>query len=304
MTALAVALAVLGAGCFAGAAALQHGAVHAVAGGAGLRGGALRDLVARRGWLGGLALAGAGTALHGTALVLAPLSVVQPVGVLAVPMAVAVTALRAGRRPRAGVRAGVAATVGGVALFVALAAAGAAPGPVPAAAAALAAVAAALPVAALAAVAATTAGRVRCVAAATAGAVAFGLVAALVRALAQQLGGVPGPAGATVLATGAGIAVALALGGWLVQQGFAAGPPEVVVACLTVVDPIVAVLLGVLLLGERAGGPAVLLALAALVAAAGVLGLARHVPRAAPAPDPRPGRPAPVPARSVQGGPS
>lgn len=303
MSAVAVALAVLGAACFACAAALQHRAVHAVTRTARLRAAALRDLLARRGWLGGLALALAGTALHGTALVLAPLSVVQPVGVLAVPMAVVLTALRDRRRPRAGVRSGVAATVGGVALFVALAADTAVPGPIPAAAAALVAAVAAVPVAALAAMAASTSGRVRCVAAATAGAVAFGLVAALVRVLSQQLGaGVLEPTDAPVLATLAGIGVALVLGGWLVQQGFAAGPAEVVVACLTVVDPIVAVLLGVLLLGEgaaTAGGTAALLALAALVAAAGVLGLARHVPQAAPAPEARPVRPAPAPARSV-----
>lgn len=296
---LAVVLAVLGAACFAGAAALQHRAVRAVARTARLRTAALGDLVARRGWLGGLALAVAGTALHGSALVLAPLSVVQPVGVLAVPMAVLLT----GRRPPAGVPAAVAATVAGVALFVVLAAGSTVPGPVPAAAGALVAAVAAVPVAVLAALAASTSGRVRCVAAATGGAVAFGLVAALVRTLSQQLGaGVLGPTDAPVLATLAGIGVALALGGWLVQQGFAAGPPEVVVACLTVVDPIVAVLLGVLLLGEgaaTAGGTAALLALAALVAAAGVLGLARHVPQADPAPDPRRDRPAPAPARPV-----
>jgi hypothetical protein len=84
----------------------------------------------------------------------------------------------------------------------------------------------------------------------------------------------------------AGIAAAVLVGGWLVQQAFASGPPEVVIACLTVVDPIVAVLLGAVLLGEGVATPAetwVLLAGAAITATAGVIALARHHPDAAAA---------------------
>ncbi|OLT22278.1 hypothetical protein BJF78_07775 [Pseudonocardia sp. CNS-139] len=86
-----------------------------------------------------------------------------------------------------------------------------------------------------------------------------------------------------MLAAVAGIGAAVLAGGWLVQQAFGSGPPEVVIACLTVVDPIVAVLLGAVLLGEGAATPPetwFLLAGAAITATAGVIALARHHPDA------------------------
>jgi hypothetical protein len=130
-------------------------------------------------------------------------------------------------------------------------------------------------------------GWVRCVACATAGAAAFGLVSALVRAVSQSVvAGDVGPFELPVLAAVAGIAAAVLVGGWLVQQAFASGPPEVVIACLTVVDPIVAVLLGAVLLGEGVATPVetwLVLAGAAITATAGVIALARHHPDAAAA---------------------
>ena len=94
-----------------------------------------------------------------------------------------------------------------------------------------------------------------------------------------------------MLATVAGIGAAVLVGGWLVQQAFASGPPEVVIACLTVVDPIVAVLLGAMLLGEGAATPArpgCCWCSAAVAATAGVVALARHHPDAV---RPRPNAP-------------
>jgi threonine/homoserine efflux transporter RhtA len=138
-------------------------------------------------------------------------------------------------------------------------------------------------------------GWVRCVACATAGAVAFGLVSTLVRAVSQEVVfGVAALLDPSVLAAVIGIGVAVLVGGWLVQQAFASGPPEVVIACLTVVDPIVAVLLGSTLLGEAAHTPSrtwALLVAAALVATVGVLALARHHPDAARAGVSAPARP-------------
>ena len=91
-----------------------------------------------------------------------------------------------------------------------------------------------------------------------AGAAAFGLVSALVRAVSQAV--VSGQIGAArpprCSPRWPASSAAVLVGGWLVQQAFASGPPEVVIACLTVVDPIVAVLLGAVLLGEGAATPA------------------------------------------------
>ncbi|GAA1837623.1 hypothetical protein GCM10009836_15410 [Pseudonocardia ailaonensis] len=249
-----------------------------------------RALAARPRWLAGVALAGAGAGMHAVALVLAPVSIVQPVGVLAVPIAVGI-ALR-GRWPGRGVVAGIALCAIGIALAVRTAAA-AAPDTVadPGRSVLLAGTAAAALVLGLAVLAARTTGRIRCLACAAAGAVAFGVVSTILRAVSLQVAaGLAGPQ--TLLGAAAGVTVALAVGGWFVQQAFASGPPAVVVAVLTVVDPLVAVGLSGALLGEVAGlgaaGITVLVA-AGLAAAAGVGLLARHHPDAAraavPAPD-------------------
>jgi len=49
------------------------------------------------------------------------------------------------------------------------------------------------------------------------------------------------------------LVVAMALGGWFVQNAYASGPPDLVIAGLTVIDPLVAVIIGVAILGEMNG---------------------------------------------------
>lgn len=304
----AIALAMLASICFAGAAVLQHRAVAAhaeetraeatrsgrSAGGAegklSMQG--LRAVTRRPGWLAGLALAVGGTTMHAIALVLAPLSVVQPIGVLAVPIAVVLSVMHTGRKPAPGVLVGVALSVAGVAAFVGIAAGTAVSTPAPDSATLVAGLVVATLVVGLAALGLSRTGWVRCVACATAGAVAFGLVSALLRAVSQSVTtGLTGLLAPSVLVAILGIAAAVLVGGWLVQHAFAAGAPEVVVACLTVVDPIVAVVLGVVLLGEGARTPTqtwLLLLGAAAAAATGVVALASHHPDAAGRGEPSP----------------
>jgi drug/metabolite transporter (DMT)-like permease len=288
MQAIAVILAVLGAALFAGAAVLQHREVSDLYGQPLPRERvlSLRRLgrIARRpGWLAGFGLAGGGTIVHAIALALAPLRLVQPIGVLAVPVAVLLSSLRLRRAPGRSVLLGVALTMAGVAVFVAAsvsATSGSLPPP-----------GSTLPttlivggvVVALGAAGLAVGGWLRCVACATAGATAFGLLSALMRVIFQELAGGTPWYDPQVLGTGASAVAAMVVGGWLVQQAYPSGPPEVVVACLTVVDPIVAVLLGALLLGEGADTPLAtwfLLGGAAVAAAAGVLVLARLHPDA------------------------
>lgn len=288
MQAIAVILAVLGAALFAGAAVLQHREVSDLYGQPLPRERvlSLRRLgrIARRpGWLAGFGLAGGGTIVHAIALALAPLRLVQPIGVLAVPVAVLLSSLRLRRAPGRSVLLGVALTMAGVAVFVA-ASVSATSGNLPAPGSTLpttlivGGVVVALGVAGLA-----VGGWLRCVACATAGATAFGLLSALMRVIFQELAGGAPWYDPQVLGTGVSAVAAMVLGGWLVQQAYPSGPPEVVVACLTVVDPIVAVLLGALLLGEGADTPLAtwfLLGGAAVAAAVGVLVLARLHPDA------------------------
>jgi hypothetical protein len=295
MTGIAIAAAGLGAVCFALAATLQHRVVGGAVDGAGrgLTPRLLYALATRPTWLAGLALSVAGGTLHLSAVALAPLPVVQPVGALAVPVAVLLAARAAGRRPSPPVLAGVGLTVTGVVAFVGLSAGDPGTRPVlldglPWTVAGTAAV-----VGGLAVVAAARPGWVRNAACAAAAAVAFGTETVLLRAVVRVGGQVEAPTAAVLLA---GALVALLAGGWLVQQAFAAGPAEPVVAALTVLDPIVAVGLAAVLLGEGTPAPPAGLAAAAL-ATAGVLTLARHHPDAAGRRSHVPG-PRPVPERN------
>jgi drug/metabolite transporter (DMT)-like permease len=72
------------------------------------------------------------------------------------------------------------------------------------------------------------------------------------------------------------------LGMVFVQNAYSSGPPDLVVAGLTVIDPIVAVLIGIVVLNEAAGAPAwaiVAFVISGAVAVVGVLGLAKFHPQ-------------------------
>lgn len=73
-----------------------------------------------------------------------------------------------------------------------------------------------------------------------------------------------------------------ALGAYFVQNAYSSGPPDLVIAGLTVIDPLVAVVIGIVVLNEAAGAPWWVMVSFALTGAAaiwGVLQLARHHPQ-------------------------
>ena len=74
----------------------------------------------------------------------------------------------------------------------------------------------------------------------------------------------------------------MALGVWFVQSAYATGPPDLVIAGLTVIDPIVGIAVGIIILEELQPEVRTVVALgmgaAALVAIVGVVALARHHP--------------------------
>ncbi len=75
------------------------------------------------------------------------------------------------------------------------------------------------------------------------------------------------------------------LGAYFVQNAYSSGPPDLVIAGLTVIDPLVAVTIGIVVLDEAAGAPwwAMLgFVLTGAVAIYGVFQLAKHHPQAAP----------------------
>lgn len=72
------------------------------------------------------------------------------------------------------------------------------------------------------------------------------------------------------------------LGGYFVQTAYSVGSPDLVIAGLTVVDPLVAVLIGVIVLGEASLIPpvaAIAAVIVGVIAIVGVIQLAKHHPQ-------------------------
>jgi hypothetical protein len=279
VTIVAIALAVLAAVALAYGALYQHDAVagqddsHY-----GLSWAHFTELLSNRRWLLGLFVLGLGTAGNFVALALAPVMVVQPIGafslIVSVLLGIRHRGLKVNRRI---VQAVVWCTIG-VTLFVGLSAT--------TARSEVHLGADALPLFWISTVA-----------------VALGLIIMLTFRHAPQLvlivsAGLlfacvatnahlvsvqflqAGIAQVTWINVGALLA-AVALGSWFVQNAYAAGPPEMVIAGLTVIDPIGAVILGTIVLGEAADAPVwliLIITLAGLVACAGVVVLSRYHP--------------------------
>lgn len=75
---------------------------------------------------------------------------------------------------------------------------------------------------------------------------------------------------------------ATALGAYFVQNAYSSGPPDLVIAGLTVIDPLVAVGIGIVVLGEAEGAPlpaVIAFVIAGSIAIYGVLQLAKHHPQ-------------------------
>ncbi|NJC55970.1 hypothetical protein [Brevibacterium marinum] len=115
----------------------------------------------------------------------------------------------------------------------------------------------------------------------------FGTVAAATHVLARTVvaGGLPGfdLMGSRWWMVLAAVGIASAVGFWLVQTAYACGPAETVLAGLTVIDPIVAVVIGAAFFGEYTGLTPMAIGLLLLAGAGGVGGvcmLSRFHPRA------------------------
>jgi drug/metabolite transporter (DMT)-like permease len=237
----AVAVALLSTVCYASSAVVQQQeASRPDVREAGLIGQLLRR---PRWWM---AIVGSLTAalLHVVALALGPLSVVQPLGVLTLVLALPLGARWADRRVTPAQWRAAAAVVVGVAAFLAAAphrGRPIAPGvlPLPAAMAALAAL-----VVVLVVVSARLPAASAPVARAAAAATCFGSASAMTRVAA--IGAAPLPVAGALAVVGA------AAGFGLAQAAYRHGGLGAPLATLILVDPLVAVVIGVIVLGEPA----------------------------------------------------
>jgi hypothetical protein len=78
--------------------------------------------------------------------------------------------------------------------------------------------------------------------------VLYGFVASFMKVVVQRIS--QGDFEWLTILCGLATVVAVLLGGWFVQSAYAAGPPDLVIAGLTVIDPMVGVAIGIVVLGE------------------------------------------------------
>lgn len=284
---LAIVLQAIGSFCFALSAYLQHHAVGEETDGNATRKhldfSTLLYTVQRPRWLLGLLLMGVSLALQVLALTMAPVSVVQPMGILAFPWSIMIAAWAHKKRPSNAVLTAVGVTVGATFGFVVISSVFAvAQSDLNQTRVFLGALVIYLCAIGLGLAGAKGPFRWRCLFWASGGAFFYGLEAALAKALIefarQHEGWARDPAFWSIL-------VALLLGsataGWMVQQGYATGPAEIVVASMTITSPVVAFLFGIAVLGEGANmntASAVLMLILGGVAVGGVIKLVQFHP--------------------------
>ena len=281
---LAITLALLGAVFLAFGAQRQGSAVRANTGGLNLSSSGFSRLLMNPRWLLGLVLLGAGMALNVIALTLASLTVVQPIGAVALVITTVVNARDQGIRINRSTVAAISACVTGSAVFVLLAVTvtreNHAVDPAQELSVVLLLGAAVVLFGSLAVM-----GRHRLNAFAyiLGAGVLFGFVAVLTKITAGHL---LDPNGRLLLnvppLTLVALVTAAALGAWFVQSAYATGPPDLVIAGLTVIDPMIGIFVGIVILDELQPDVQTVTALgmgvAALVAIVGVVALSRHHP--------------------------
>lgn len=283
---LAIILVVVGSFCFALSAHLQHHAVDSHLEGnahkSRMRWSELMQTIRSPRWVIGLLFMGTSFALQTVALTMAPVSLVQPVGLLAFPWSVILAARTSGERLPKRVLFAVAGTVGATLAFTIVTALHAAP---ESDLVVSRVVMGALVVYGIAVTFATlgTRGpyRWRCLFWGSGGALFYGLEAALMKALIEFAKVNDWVRSGEFWGIVAALGVGALAAGWFIQQGYATGPAEVVVGSMTVTSPVVAVAFGIAVLGEGVNitpTAAAWMAGLGVLAVAGVAVLARYHP--------------------------
>ncbi|MFT4108740.1 hypothetical protein [Propionicimonas sp.] len=282
---IAIALGVFGSFCFALSAKVQHSAVgeqvednHAKK---HMDLAQLLQLARDRNWWMGLGLMGVSMVCQVLGLTMAPVSVVQPVGLLAFPWSVVLSAKSIGSRPSRVVVPTVITVLATVAFVIVVATHASAPEELEFVPIIVAAGVVYLTAATFAGFASRGPVQWRSLFWASGGALFYGLEAALVKAIIEYATDHAWWQDPRIWAIAGALVIGSSLAGLMAQQGYATGPAVVVVASMTVTSPVVAVLFGIAVLGEGhrltvASG----LSLVALgiVAVIGVIALARVHP--------------------------
>ncbi|WP_311497791.1 DMT family transporter [uncultured Mobiluncus sp.] len=278
---LAIALQVIGSFCFALAARYQNSAIrHEVKHNQSrrrLKSDQLMASLKNRRWWHGLLLMGVSLGCQITALFFAPVTVVQPVGLLAFPWSMILQARVAHQRIRKREGALVAMTVLATGVFTFLVSYYSAPDqPLTTIKVFIGAITIYILAGSFGMLGAKGPRVWRSFFWGSGGAMFYGLEASLVRTLiifVRNHNWVDNPMFWIVLVV---LVIGSMTAGWMVQQGYATGQAELVVASMTITSPIIAVCFGIAVLGEGKNftwGVALGIIACGLVAIAGIVGL-------------------------------
>jgi drug/metabolite transporter (DMT)-like permease len=246
----------------------------------GLSAGHLFKLLSRPSWVLGTVMLACAIACQLTALAYAPLIVVQPLGAIALVITTLLNAQISGHKPTKRSLIAIAACVGGIFVFVTIAALFATEKPVSNQQLITILVLLGVVTLVFAGLFIWFRKRIGALFYITAAGVIYGFVATLAKVVIVRIQ--RGDFEWLTMLCLAALIVTAIVGAYFVQSAYSSGPPDLVVAGLTVVDPIVAILIGLIVLQEVAGAPLwVYIAFGAVGAVAvwGVFQLARHHPQ-------------------------
>ncbi|BDZ38080.1 DMT family transporter [Microbacterium suwonense] len=283
---LGIPLALAGAVFMSLGAQYQHRGVEKVEkitgteGATGLSGAQIRGLLTRPSWIIGSIMLGFAILCQLSAMAIAPLIVVQPLGAVALVVTTLLNARVSGHSPTRRSLIAIGSCLGGIFLFVALAAFYAVEREISNEDLFTILTVLLVVIIALGACWLVLRRRMRALFYVTGAGILYGFVATLAKAVISRIQAANFD-WLTVVCVIALIAAA-AVGAYFVQTAYSSGPPDLVIAGLTVIDPIVAVIIGALVLGEASEAPllvVILFVVAGAIAVFGVFGLARYHPQ-------------------------
>lgn len=240
----------------------------------------LRRLLTRPSWIIGTLMLGLAIVCQLAALVRAPLMVVQPLGAIALVITTLLNARISGHSPTRKSITAIICCVGGIFIFVFFAALFATEREVQERELFVILAILLVVIIVLGACWLILRHRMRALFYVIGAGILYGFVATLAKVVIKRI-----EAGQfewiTAICVVALIAAA-AVGAYFVQTAYSSGPPDLVIAGLTVVDPLIAVLIGMVILGEAAAAPPwalVIYGVAGAIAVYGVVNLARYHPQ-------------------------
>ena len=283
---IGIPLALLGAVFMSFGAQYQHRGVTKVekmsasASTGGLTGAQLGRLLTRPSWVVGTLMLGLAIVCQLGALAFAPLIVVQPLGAIALVITTLLNAQVSGHKPTKRSLIAIAACVGGIFVFVTIAALYATDAPVSNGQLITILILLGVVTIVFAGLWIWQRKRVGALFYIVAAGVIYGFVATLAKVVITRIQN--DDFEWLTFTCLAALLVSAIVGAYFVQTAYSSGPPDLVIAGLTVVDPMVAILIGLIVLNEAAGAPIwvyVAFGVVGAIAVWGVFQLARYHPQ-------------------------